>query len=219
MTKKKFGIGCGTVLGILITVIVISALIANRPSPAPDETALEVELIEAEGKGLIDVSAYGAGSLEWVNLNITSRSDAPLKVTILPGTIFEPQSASVQSMVVRKERVVVVEPGATTESKRVAVACANMRRDMPGESDNLTLGISRASPDLVALLNLPDFHKEPFRIQQFAIWTITDNPECDQYVGVGLYGMGASPDDDEMTKIRVTFEKAGISIDKYRALR
>ncbi len=218
MTKKKFGIGCGAALGLLI-IVIIGSLILGRPSPAPDGTAIEVELIEAESKGLIDVSAYGAGSLQWVNLNITSRSDAPLKVTILPGTIFEPQSASVQNMVVRKERVVVVEPGATTESKRVAVACANMRRDMPGESDNLTLGISRASPDLVALLNLTNFHKEPFRVQQFAIWTITDNPERHDYTGIGYYGVGTGPNDEEIERIRILFENAGISTEKYRALQ
>jgi len=206
-------------LALFIAVIIVSVYIANKPSSTVDETALEVELIDAESRGLIEVDAYGASSLEWITLNITSRVDEPLKVIILPGTIFQPQSTNVQSMVVRKERFVVVEPKATTESKRVAVACSNMRLDMPSTSDNLTLKTGQVSDDLIQLLNLPEFHEEPFRIQQFAIWTVTDNPETYEYVGIGLYGMGAGPDDEEIEKIRTLFDKAEISTDEYRAFR
>lgn len=220
-TIKKFAFGCGVVLALFIAVIIISVYTATRPPSSVDETALEVELIQAETKGLIEVSAYGAGSLEWINLNITSRMDQPLKVVILPGTIFEAQSTNVQNMVIRKKRVIVVKPGGTTESKRVAAACANMRLDMPGESDNLKLRTERASEDLIQLLNLPELHEEPFRTQQFAIWTITDNPPPGGYVGIvyGYYGVALGPSDEDIERIRTLFEKAEIPTDKYQALR
>jgi len=76
------------------------------------------------------------------------------------------------------------------------------------------------SGDLVKLLYLPDFHEETSRVQQFAIWTITDNPERDGYMGIatGFQIFGTDPSDDEIDRIRVLFEKAGILTDKYKAL-
>jgi hypothetical protein len=75
-----------------------------------------------------------------------------------------------------------------------------------------------AKEDLLKLLGLSDFQDETFRVQQFAIWTITDNPARDGYVGLGRFVYGTGPEDEEIERIRILFERAGISIDKYRAL-
>lgn len=102
----------------------------------------------------------------------------------------------------------------------VDAACANMELDAPEETNNLALSMEAPPADLVKLLNLPDFQEETFRVRQFAIWTITDNPERDGYIGIvtgfGIFGSG--PNDEEMEKIRVLFIKAGITISKYKAL-
>ena len=179
---------------------------------------LRWKLVAAQNEGLIEVSAYGADSLQSIKLDITSSSDDPLNVAILAGTIFGAQSASVQSMVVRVGKVVLVEPNETVMNIGLYAACANMRLSMPDEDDVLVVGAESAPEDLVKLLDLPDFHNEAFRVQQFAIWTITDNPTRGGYVGLGYFGFGSGPDDEEMGKIRVLFEKAGIETDKYQAL-
>ncbi len=176
------------------------------------------ELIEAETKGLIEVSAYGTNNLERIKLSLTSKSDDTLEISILPGTIFEPQSASVQSMVVIAEKVLLLHPHETVGPVNIDAACANMQLDMPGKSDSLSLRMSSDAEDLIKLLNLADFHEETFQVKQFAIWTITDNPRRGEYVGIGYFGAGTGPSDEEMERIRVLFEKAGISTNKYRAL-
>ena len=103
-------------------------------------------------------------------------------------------------------------------SHSVSVACANMELDAPGENDALVMSSIPAQGDLVALLGLSRFGDETFRVQQFAIWTITDNPSRDGYVGLGSFGFGSGPSDEEILTIRVLFEAAGISTEKYRAL-
>ena len=221
MKRKKFAIGLGVVFALFITVIIVSIYIGTRPPSTDDESALEVELVDAESRGLIEVNVYGANSLEQVTLDIVSRSDDSLKVIILPGTIFEPRSESVQNMVVIREKVVAVEPGTMTESIETAVACADMQRGVPSESDEFTPTINQASPDLIALLNLPDFGREPFHIQQFAIWTITDNPSPGGYAGIvyGFYNVVDGPSDADIERIRTLFEEAEISTGKYRAFQ
>ena len=62
------------------------------------------------------------------------------------------------------------------------------------------------------------FGDETFRFQQFAIWTITDNPSRDEYVGLVYFGLGSGPSDEEMLTIDALFEAAGISTAKYQAL-
>lgn len=217
MTKKKLAIGCGGAIGLLIVVAILSSIIGSQPSS--EESTPEVELLEAKSQNLIDISTQGTGSLMWIELDITSKSANAMKIAILPATVFEPQSSSVQSMVVRRKKIVTLEPEETVESIRVSAACANMRRNVPKESDNLTAEISRAPADLVQLLNLSDFHDEPFRIQQFAIWTITDNPERSGYVGMGYYGVGTGPSEEELEQVRLLLKKAEISTEKYQALR
>jgi len=146
------------------------------PTPTTTQPPVYVELIEAQSTGLIEVSACGIGSLEVIKLSLTSQSDNTLQIAILPGTIFESQSAGVQSMIVITEKLVLLYPHETAKSISVDAACASMELDAPSESDSLTLSTEAPPEDLVKLLNLPDFHEETFCVQQFAIWTITDNP-------------------------------------------
>lgn len=56
------------------------------------------------------------------------------------------------------------------------------------------------------------------RVQQFAIWTITDNPTKDGYVGIGSFGFGSGPGKTELARIKALFKAAGIPTTKYRAL-
>jgi hypothetical protein len=67
---------------------------------------------------------------------------------------------------------------------------------------------------------LENFSEASARVKQFAIWTITDNPERGGYMGIstGFLPYGSGPDDDEIEAIRTLFISAGISTGKYQAL-
>lgn len=212
---------------IIVVIIVILAVIivavANTPTPAPLEVdtptpaPLEVDLGEAVARSLVQATISGDG-LKYVNVTLKSISDQPLGVTVPVGTIFEAQSASLQDMVVIKSRVFDLESRDSVLSRSVSVACASMELDAPDADDVLVMSSVPVAADLGALLDLSDFNNETFRVKQFAIWTITDNPTRDGYVGIGTFGFGSGPKDEEISRIRVLFEAAGISTDKYQAL-
>jgi len=182
------------------------------------QIAVYAELVDAQTRGLIEVNSCGQGTINYIEISLISKSDDALEIAILPGTIFEPQVAGVQSMVVIAEKLLMLYPHETVGPIDLNTACANMELDAPSKSDNLILSLEAAPDDLILLLDLPDFHEEEFRIRQFAIWTITDNPKRGEYVGIGTFGIGSGPNDEEIEKIRVLFDKAGISTGKYRAL-
>lgn len=177
-----------------------------------------VELIDAKSRGLIEVNVSGEDSIDRIQMSLSSKSDDTLEIAILPGTIFVPRVASIQSMVVIVEKVLLLYPYETVGPINIGAACASMQLDVPSESDSLSLSMTPAPEDLMKLLELSDFHEETFRVRQFAIWTITDNPGRNEYVGIGYFGMGTGPNNEEIGRIRSLFDKAGIRIDKYKAL-
>jgi len=166
----------------------------------------------------VQITGSGDG-LESINTSIQSKSATPLEVTIPVGTIFKASSRDTQSMVTTETETVALDSRGETRSIRIDAACATMYRETPGERDSFTVANTPASDDLKRLLTLPEVGRKDFRVQQFAIWTITDNPGRDEYVGVGQFEFSNGPDKDEIKRIRTLFEKAGISTRKYRALR
>ena len=197
----------------------------SEPSPGPSPaaqgtvpTALTVELGEALSGTLAQVTITGQG-LERIDLLLESLSEEALEINIPAGTIFLAQTAGTQNMVVRKPRVVVLPTAGSKESVTLSAACANMELDAPGESDHFVVSTAPVPEDLIKLLNLPAFLEEPFRVQQFAIWTTTDNPPRGGYIGLGYFGVGSGPSDEEMERIRALFQQAGIPTERYQALQ
>jgi hypothetical protein len=186
--------------------------------PAPPPAATAVELGSALAQALAQATITGQG-LERLDLVLESVCDQPLEISIPAGTIFLAQTGGTQNMVVRRPRLVELPTRGSKESLTLSVACASMELDAPEESDHFTVSTAPVPEDLVKLLNLPAFLEEPFRVQQFAIWTITDNPPRGGYVGLGYFGVGSGPSDEEMQSIRALFEQAGIPTDRYQALQ
>jgi hypothetical protein len=181
-------------------------------------TLVQLGLDEAEAMDLVETTVTGSG-LTSITLQLQSTSTAPLNVLVLPGTIFEAQSADVQDMVVTETREVILSSYGSSEMLSVPAACANMHLEVPESSDTFTIRRAPTSEDLLKLLNVPGFLAETFRVQQFAIWTITENPNCRAtYRGLGAWGFGSGPDEEEMERIETLFEEAEISTDKYPAL-
>jgi hypothetical protein len=183
---------------------------------------VSVEFVDAIQKGLIEANAYGSGSIDRIKLSITSKSDDILEIVILPGTIFGSSKTNIQKMVVTSGKTLsLLYPYKTIGPLNIDAACASMELTAPSESDNLTLSIETPPEDLNKLLYLSDFRSETYRVQQFAIWTITDNPERDGYVGIatGFQIYGTGPSDAEIERIRILFIMAGIKIDKYKVFQ
>ena len=178
---------------------------------------IELELAEAAARGLVQFAVTG-NDLANIKLTLESRRDDPIVVVIPVGAIFMAESANLQNMMVRTEQRVRLDSSDREVSLTIPVACVNMERQVPAASDRLRLSMAAAGGDLIKLVRLPDFQSQSFRIQQFAIWTITDNPSRSEFVGIGSFGVGSGPDAQEIQTIRNLFKQAGIQIDKYRAL-
>jgi hypothetical protein len=177
-----------------------------------------IDLAEAEEKGLVQAEITGR-DLDWIDLVLESLAPDPLELTIEIGTIFQAQSSGTQNMVVTEAATVFLEAEGSAEGVVAQVACANMQRHIPDEEDQFTISREPVPEDLLKLLNLPAFHEAYSFVQQFAIWTITDNPPRDGYRGLGYFGVGFPPDEEEMADIRALFEEAGIPTENYHALR
>lgn len=213
--------GLGLVVSIMVPVLRAASgrPLASPPAPPTSRTIInQVELAAAQAKGLVEVTAAG-NDLAYLKLTLKSRSADPLEVVIPAGSLFEATSRSVQNMVVRTEQRIELAAAEQEVSLLIPVACANMERETPGGGDRFTL--SRTSPgnDLMKLLRLADFQNQSFETQQFAIWTITNNPGPYEYVGIGTFGAGSGPGDEDLRHIRSLFKQAGIDPGKYRAIR
>ncbi len=149
---------------------------------------------------------------------MTSKVDEPLRVVVNPGTVFDAAAGGVQAMVVTAKEVILLEPGAT-ETATLEVACSEMHKDQPGAKDRFKL-VKRSLPkDLTALLALESFPNTDFRVQQFAIWTILEDPARGGFVRLGSFGVGTGPSTKEIAAIRALFAQAGIDPATYRATR
>lgn len=184
----------------------------------PTPRATVVELADAVDRDLVTAEVRGV-DLRWVDVVLESLMPDPLEVTIPLGTIFEAQSSHTQDMVVREAKSVFLASAGNTESVAVPVACGNMNRGVPDQEDTFTISLTPAAEELVKLLSLPEFHEAGSFVQQFAVWTITDNPARDEYRGLGYFGVGYGPDDEDMETIRTLFGKAGIPAARYQALQ
>ncbi len=186
-------------------------------------TAVGVEvqkanLVEAVAGGLVAASGRGKG-LEQLDLALKSQVDYNLEVSIPSGTLFEALSGEVQDMVVRQGTLAFLRPGAEVAIE-AEVACASMQKKEPGSGDEFKAGPSLSSEDLLKLLALPEFQFLPVRLRQFAVWTITDNPLRDYYVGVSTTrGISEGPTVEEFDQVRDLLVKAGIDPGKYNAFK
>jgi hypothetical protein len=191
---------------------------ALTPSPVtPASTPLQVGLVDAIAADLVEMTADGM-SLQELALGLDSLADDPIAIDVAPGLVFRPGASGTQSMVVITETLIAIEPGEHVDVV-LDVACASMLRDTPGSSDDFTLSTTPASASLRKLVATPGFAAADFRVQQFAIWTITNNPASGGYVGLGSFGVGSGPDDTEISQIIALFKEAGIDTSGYRALR
>jgi hypothetical protein len=192
-------------------------------SLGPGETLPpEVEVVslrEAMADGLVDATLTGSG-LQHLTLGVTSEASVDLTIEVDAGTFLDPARDQTQSMVVVTTATIDVAAGETLDWD-LEVACAEMRRDQPTETDRFEVRPSVATNDLGRLLDAAAFQEADGRIRQFAVWTVTNDPGPNGYVGLtsatDLFGSG--PTDEDLDEIRGMLESAGIDAADYRAFR
>jgi hypothetical protein len=194
----------------------------NPAPPRADEVdkarppMVAVDFLTAVENNDVEAEIVGAGLME-LTVTLKSRREGPLQVELLPGTLFQPDDPSIQRMVVRESvRFILLEPGMPS-ARTVPAACANMSKGTPGEKDRFRPTAARLSAELQRLTSLPDYTQAGFRVQQFAVWTVTDNPTRKGYTGIGMFLSGSGPDEEEFSKIRALLEKAGLEPTEYQA--
>jgi hypothetical protein len=187
-------------------------------TPSATDTSSGVDLVTAVRHGLVAVQAAGDG-IQSMQLSLSSKTSDSIDVTVTPGMIFKAAAADVQSMVATSATDVVLNPGDSGVPLTVDVACTNMHLSAPTSSNTFSVRSSQ-SRTLRLLVSLADFQQSSPQVQQFAVWTITDNP--------GRYGFTelctdsancSGPTDDEIDQIRQLFKEAGITTSNYAALQ
>jgi hypothetical protein len=179
----------------------------------------QITLRTAVQEGWVEISITGDG-LSSIDLKIEPKVNFNVDLEIEAGTVFLSDAAGVQNMVVRKQSFVHATPELEAEIE-LEVSCANMSKKQPGKENTFTVLPDLAPEDLINLIDLADFAFEPMRIQQFSIWTITDNPSRDGYVGLtsSFSSEGSGPTDDELARIKELFLMANLDITKYNVLQ
>jgi len=139
------------------------------------------------------------------------RLTRPLLVTVAVGTMLEPSRSAAQTMVVTIETEIYLDPR-ESGSRDIPVACARMRKDQPGDGDRFTISGEPATGDLLRLLRASEFAVAGARVQQFAVWTITNDPGRNGYTGLTstFDPLGSGPSDEDFAAIRALLETAGI---------
>ncbi len=179
------------------------------------EKLTQTNLLEAITNGWVIASISGDG-LSKIDISLKPQVDFNLELSIEPGTVFESQSGGVQNMVLRQGTVVVLKPNIEI-SLELEVSCANMELEQPSGTDTFVVSQGETADNLLGLINLPEFRFESGRIQQFAIWAITDNPTLYGYTGItDEYGLGSGPTYDEVERMRSLFQTAGIDTSQYQ---
>jgi len=177
-----------------------------------------IDLQEAIALGLLTADVRGV-SLESIEVEVSLKVEDSIELTIQPGTTFLAPSPDLQTMVVRHQLYIFLKEKDEV-SLEVDVACANMRLEAPDGGEVYSVRIEPPMEELRKLMGLTEFQDSSFRLQQFAIWTVTDNPARGQYVGLTTpSGEGGAPSNSELQTIASWFESAGISLDSYPALR
>lgn len=197
--------------GLLGVAAVLTLCSASVQAQAP--TAVVLGSLEAEKSFDLRITGFG---LEYVTVRVTSKHAGPLTVSVPVGMMFTPRSPSVQTMVVRRPATIRLARSGVSQEVKVNVSCIEMAKDSPGESDEFSVSSTAARPELAKLLSAPGFVNQSFRVQQFAIWTVTDNPRRDSYPGIGAF-VATEPTVAEFEAIRALLVAAGLDAKAYRA--
>lgn len=185
-----------------------------------DETGASLApltLVEAAQSGQVDIEITG-DDLVNASAVFTSKADAPLAITLEAGTQLLSDKANVTNLALRQTIRFGLLPGEKREL-HLPVVSLNMKQNSPSIVDDFTVSAKAVKPELLQLLALPEFRFAPLRVQQYAVWVITDNPTVNGFVETGMFGRETAPTSDELAEVRRLLEAAGLDPAKYKAFK
>lgn len=160
-------------------------LLGHSEIESPPEQA-EVELADAISQGLVICQAMAGEHLTYVVLHLHNPGSKTLRLVVLPGTQFVPSEEGYQTMGALDRVVVTLLPGEERDVV-VPVACFDMELLQPDPGMALTVSLPTRGDELARLLGSPTFRAAPFRVRQFAVWTLLARPQSvEEYAGLGL---------------------------------
>jgi len=150
----------------------------------------EVDFAEAIERGLIEFQIreiYGIASLDLLIRSIATENH--LRIVILPGVLFYSVDDTVQDLIVVGRVVVLVAPG-EHRTVTVPIACADMSRDQPTTETRFKTHVGKLNLSaLESLIQAESYQAATFRVKQFALWLLIDNPQNRRdFEGLGLGG-------------------------------
>ncbi|MCC6723633.1 MAG: hypothetical protein IT258_03930 [Saprospiraceae bacterium] len=149
----------------------------------PSLPAQVLDLAEAVKKGLLSITAEGAGghSGECLQLNLKNKSKKRLEVHVPAGQIFEAGDSSLQNLMVSKAETFFVESGASKMGKLFGF-CVEASDGSPGGGSLFKMGKLAEGNLLKIAKYLSDnkLHEHPNA--QYAVWAVSD---ADRLEGIG----------------------------------
>ena len=165
-----------------------------------------------------------ATNFSFITINLQSKSNTALEISIEPRTVFAPGNKKVEKMVNLVRQLVVLPPNNRVALTMVAVSL-DMKLSQPSKTDVFQVDPQAVLPDdLISLLSNPAFRFETTRVQQLAAWTISNNPGRDGYTGItsnpkAQGDFGGKPSGKEFDYLRTLFKNSGIDTTKYTAIK
>ncbi len=184
------------------------------------------ELREGLEVGIFRLVEVQGRSLDSISVRFECSTGRPVRVTFDPGTLFTPTTDGTSAMVILSHEVVLnyrnCLPGAVLRA--AAVGMNGMRT--PNRNDQFTLAPYNASEEVTRLVALEAILQASSRVQQYAVWTVTQNPTSQyRYTRIGQGSIGApvtvtsGPSDGELLQVRALLENAGFDPENYFVLR
>lgn len=211
---------------LAVALVVLAPLGACRDDPR-DPRAERYDLQPAAAKKLVFQRAE-VHSMERITAWLNNLGPARLIVTIRPGTVYASLEQHLPHMVVRGIKEVTLQPaGRPGDRIRVGLPAASMhmRRKVARRGQQLALQQAPASGPLGQLLKLRCFRAvrpcqdQPFLVQQYAVWTLTNNPPGGRFVGPGPDRLRGGPSPGEMARVAALLRRAKIDLSAYDAFR
>ena len=165
-----------------------------------------------------------ATNFSFITLNLQSKSNTAIELSLEPGTVFVPANKKIEKMVNLVREVMVLPPNNRLTLTIPAISL-DMKLGQPSKTDVFQIDPLTILPDdLTKLLGNPDFRFETSRVQQLATWTITNNPGRDAYLGLtsnpkAQGDFGGKPSGKEFDYLRTFFKNSGIDTTKYTSIK
>ena len=193
------------------------------------QDSIQLMLSDQRGKDIISFNEsskviqeiVGSG-IRNISLRLKSKVNYPIKVIIPSGTFFVSGTKSAQNMIATAVTEVLLKDN-YWETIDIPVACANIKKDVPGEKNEFSIKSTSGQKILENLFENTSTEDQPYAVIQAAVWIITDNANYDDLgilvmkgIGWEYFGGTRLIDEEEAAIAMKLCSEAGLNIKKSR---